>query len=641
MKTIRRFYFYLISLISLQVVIWSVVNLLRTIFDTTAVNNIVDWLAGGIAFVVVAVPVFWLHWTTVQRDAQKDEEEGSSQIRSIFLYTIPLASGIPIVYALLAIFNRLITQALGLSVSEAALGGSQTHIDNLIAIAANLVILVYFWRILQQDWRSVTSQEHLTNARRLHRYLWMLFGLGLFVVGVQQILRFIFFTPSEFGSFSVTWLATGLSLLLVGLPIWLRAWNIILTSLVDDFEQKSLLRLIILYLLTFLGIGFSLTSLGIIVANLFRWLFQVDSWTVRSFLDQHAVPLSLLISMGFVWFYFRRELHHAIIQNGDELRQASLKRIFNSILSFAGLVISFLGLTLLLGAIIDSVFGRSIGNQAGQISDAFALLIIGLPLWLYYWLIIQKEIGQDDEISNSARKSLIRRGYLYLALFATVVGSMISIGWWIYGILDALLGNYTVDFWQNFFLQLRIAFLFVLFLIYHLRVLRADGRRTVVPMVKETATYSVRILQSDLNDLSEEIIHAIQLKAPHLSAKITSLDQLTTEFMDEETDLLVIPSQLTGNYPQPLAAFLQDYQGKVLSLPGNNENWYWLGTQAKDPPQLVNDTVTAIQRLSKNLPISTSSSGNPWLIAVYIMAGLFVFQLMIMLIAMLASFFLN
>jgi hypothetical protein len=151
MKTIRRFYFYLISLISIQVVIWAIINLLRTIFDNAVIPSVVDWLAGGIAFILVGVPIFWLHWTTVQRDAQKDEEEGTSQIRAIFLYAMPLATGIPITYAILAIINRLIVQALGLPASEAMLGGAQTHIDNLIAIFTNLVILVYFWRVLKQD----------------------------------------------------------------------------------------------------------------------------------------------------------------------------------------------------------------------------------------------------------------------------------------------------------------------------------------------------------------------------------------------------------------------------------------------------------------------------------------------------------
>jgi len=169
MKTIRRFYFYLLSLISVQVVIWAVVNLLRTIFDRATVTSAVDWLAGGIAFVAVGVPIFWLHWTTVQRDAHREEEENSSRIRALYLYATPLATGIPITYAVLAILNRLIVRWLGLPVSSATLGGAQTYIDNLIAIAANLIVLIYFWRVLQQDWKNNHNQENLGDFSRLHR----------------------------------------------------------------------------------------------------------------------------------------------------------------------------------------------------------------------------------------------------------------------------------------------------------------------------------------------------------------------------------------------------------------------------------------------------------------------------------------
>lgn len=634
MKTIRRFYFYLITLISMQVVIWAVVNLLRTIFDSGVVSSVVDWLAGGIAFVLVGVPIFWLHWTTVQRDAQKDGEEGTSQLRALFLYATPLATGIPITYAILAILNRLIAQALGLSVSEAMLGGGQTHIDNLIAIVANLVILVYFWRVLQQDWRTVSSQDHLTDTRRLYRNIWMIYGLGLIVIGAQQILRFIFFTPQEFGNFSVSWLATGLTLLLVGLPIWFRFWKIIQISLTDDHEKKSTLRLIVLYALTFLGIGFTITAIGILLTDGFRWIFQVESWKVRSFIDQQTAALSLLLTMGFVWLYFRRELQLAISENGDELRQASLRRVYNSILSFAGLVVSFIGLLYLLGAIIENLFNLSLGSQAAMLSDALALLVIGLPLWLYYWLIIQHEVRQNNQIAISARKSVIRRVYLYLALFATVVGGMISTGWWIYGILDALLDQIPANFWLNFFLQFRIAGLFVVFLIYHLRVLRTDGKETDDALKKEVASFSVLILQNEESNLGNEIIKAFQQESANVSVTLADLDQLSKD----KPDLLVISANLTANPPVPLREYLNDYSGKVLVLPERSENWYWLNTLQPAQNKLVRDAVKAIEQFSENQTPPTAST-SPWLVVVYILAGLFTLEVIFILLAALVNIF--
>jgi hypothetical protein len=462
----------------------------------------------------------------------------------------------------------------------------------------------------------------------------MIYGLGLVVIGAQQILRFIFFTPQEFGNFSVSWLATGLTLLLVGLPIWIRFWKIIQNSLTDDHERKSTLRLIVLYALTFLGIGFSLTAIGILLADGFRWIFQVESWTIRSFLDQQAIALSLLLTMGFIWLYFRRELQLAIANNGDELRQASLRRIYNSILSFAGLVVSFIGLLYLLGAIIETLFNLSLGSQAAILSDALALLVIGLPLWLYYWQIIQHEVRQENQIAISARKSLNRRVYLYLALFATVVGGMISTGWWIYGVLDAVLDQMPDNFWLNFFLQFRLAVLFVIFLIYHLRILRTDGKESYGEARKETTSFSVLILQNGASSLFNEIIKVVQQESAQISAMLTDPEQLP----QEKPDLLVIPASLTANPPSSLREYLNDFSGKVLVLPERRENWHWLNTLQPAQNKLVQDAVKAIEQFSENQTPQTAIT-SPWLVVVYILAGLFTLEVLFILLAALVNLF--
>jgi hypothetical protein len=640
MKTIRRFYFYLLSLISVQVVIWAVVNLLRTIFDRATVTSAVDWLAGGIAFVAVGVPIFWLHWTTVQRDAHREEEEASSRIRSLYLYATPLATGIPITYAVLAILNRLIVRWLGLPVSSATLGGAQTYIDNLIAIAANLIVLIYFWRVLQQDWKNNHNQENLVDFSRLHRYIWMVYGLGLLIFGVQQILRYIFSMPQEFGHVPEMVLATGLALIPVGLPIFGKSWSVIQKSLTEKKERHSSLRLVVLFVLTLLGIGFSLSALGILLANAFRWIFQVDNWRLISFMDQYATQLAVLISMGLVWGYFRRELKFAIADLDDDFQQAGIQRIYHSILSFAGLVVSFLGLLLLLGTIIESLFNLSIGNNAASLSDALALLLIGLPLWLIYWQQIQLETARTDERGSAARTSLFRKAYLYLALFATVVGTMLSTGWWIYGILKAILDRMPSDFWLNFNLQLRIAVLFAIFMVYHLRVLREDGRVTETAKEAERSEFSVLVLQSEDSSIGVKLVEAIQLKSPNLPVSIIQME--STNSMDAilQASLLLIPSSLATNPSEALQMVLKDYTGKILVIPQEQENWHWLGMVNRDQKRLVQEAVIAVQQLSENKSPRTVAPSNPWMIVAYVLAGLFLLEIVLLMITALVNLFL-
>ena len=640
MKTIRRFYFYLLSLISVQVVIWAVVNLLRTIFDRATVTSAVDWLAGGIAFVAVGVPIFWLHWTTVQRDAHREEEEASSSIRSLYLYATPLATGIPITYAVLAILNRLIVRWLGLPVSSATLGGAQTNIDNLIAIAANLIVLIYFWRVLQQDWKNNHNQENLVDFSRLHRYIWMVYGLGLLIFGVQQILRYIFYMSQDFGQVPEMVLATGLALIPVCLPIFGKAWSVIQKSLAEKNERHSSLRLVVLFVLTLLGIGFSLSALGILLANAFRWLFQVENWRLISFMDRFATQFAVLISMGLVWGYFRRELSFAIADLDDDFQQAGIQRIYHSILSFAGLIVSFLGLLILLGTIIESIFNLSIGNNAASLSDALALLLIGLPLWLIYWQQVQMETARTDKRGSVARTSLLRKTYLYLALFATVVGTMLSTGWWIYGILKAILDQMPSDFWLNFLLQLRIAILFAIFLVYHLRVLRKDGHETQQLKGAERSEFSVMVLQADDFSISDELVKAIQLKSPDLSVSSFQVETTKSVNVIPQANLLLIPSNLVINPPEALQMVLQDFTGKILVIPQEQENWHWLGMVKREQKRLVQEVATAVQQLSENKFPRTVASSNPWMIVVYILAGLFLLLIVLLMISALVNLFL-
>ncbi len=640
MKTTRRLYFYLLSLISTQVVIWAVVSLLRTIFDHEVVPSTLDWLSGGIAFVAVGVPIFWLHWTTVQRDAQHDQEEASSRIRALFLYVTALATGIPITYALLAILNRLIVTAMGLPATFASLGGDQTHLDNLLAIAVNLIVLVYFWRVLQQDWKSVPDQENLADFRRLHRKIWMVYGLGLLVLGVQQILRYIFSLPQEFGRAAESALAAGLAFVLVGLPIFWKAWSVIQKSLSEKIERSSSLRMVVLFLLSFLGIGFGLAAAGVLLANGLRWAFQVDTWNILSFIDNNGTSLSVLISMGFVWVYFRRELKYAIADHDNLLQQASYQRIYNSILSLAGLVVTFLGILFLLGTIIENLYNLSTGNNAAMLSNSLALLVIGVPLWFHYWQAVQQETSRSDEVGAAARKSVLRKAYLYLVLFGTVVGSMLSAGWWIYGILNALLGRMPVHFWMDFFQQLRVALLFAVFLVYHLRVLRADGRENQQEKEVEVSEFSVLVIQASESSLGNDLVHAIQQKSPHLNVSIVPIDSSGNLEPIPQANLVLIPSSLVVQPPEKLQTYLQNHSAKILVIPQEQENWYWLGVPDQNQKKLIQEAASAVQNLSENHSPRAPSSGNPWMTVVYILAGLFTLQTAILIIALLASLFL-
>src|SRR5512134_3466158 len=250
MKSIRRLYFYLVAFISVEVVLWGLVGLLRSIVDQT-VSGGADALAQALALILVGVPIFLIHWLWAQRASARDEEEKTASLRAVFFYAILLATLIPAVQNILSFIDRSFVQVAGLGVSRAFRGFSeQTLADNLIAIVMNGIVAAYFWNILRKEWATLPDKENFADVRRLYRYLWMLYGLLMTVFGAQQILRFLFYIPGDvLGELGREVMVNGVALILVGTPIWVYSWRVIQEALIDPAEMGSVLRLGILYLL--------------------------------------------------------------------------------------------------------------------------------------------------------------------------------------------------------------------------------------------------------------------------------------------------------------------------------------------------------------------------------------------------------
>ena len=187
----------------------------------------------------------------------------ASTIRAIFLYGVLLATLIPITQNALALIDRTLISASGLDPYRAILGGSQTWVDNLIAILMNALAAAYFINVLRKDWATLSDTETFADIRRVYRYLWLLYSLLMVIFGVQQILQFVLYTsPVLLGTASRDLFINGLSLLLVGAPIWYFSWKTCQNALLQKGERDSLLRLGVLFLLTLGGMAVVLSSSG-------------------------------------------------------------------------------------------------------------------------------------------------------------------------------------------------------------------------------------------------------------------------------------------------------------------------------------------------------------------------------------------
>ncbi|MDZ4159062.1 MAG: DUF5671 domain-containing protein, partial [Anaerolineaceae bacterium] len=509
-------YYYAVTLISLEVVLWGLIRLLRTIFSADMVGGGARLLAEALSLTLVGVPVFLLHWHLAQRSTRQDPEEHSASLRAVFLYAALLATLVPVVQNGLALLNRVLLQSFGMHPLDALIGVGQTWSDNLVAILMNGVVAAYFYTTLHRDWKVITPKDSFVGIRRLYRYIWVLYTLALMVVGVQQVLRFVFYAPSSiFAHLFRASFVNGLALLLISVPLWVYTWKTAQDALVEPAEQGSNLRLAILYILALGGVVTVLTFSGMVLDVLLRYaLGEAMAW--QDFINRVGGPFSLGVPLGGVWAYYGHWLNLELAGVVDSPRRAGLQRFYYSILSFIGLGATFIGLTLLLSFVVDTTFGELIWAETlrPRLAASLATLLVGLPLWWWTWYPLAVEASAAGDIGEHARRSVVRKAYLYLVLFSSVIASMVSAVALAILIFRTLLGDPPPSFAQNVGNALQMLFLLGIIGSYHGQALRRDSKMAAHALAAKHALFPVLIYEPGDGAFAQAILAAIQKQTP-------------------------------------------------------------------------------------------------------------------------------
>ena len=629
MKTVRRLYFYAVALISLEVVLWGLINLLRSIVDQT-VGGGAEALAQALALVVVGVPIFLIHWLWAQRVSARDEEEKIASLRAIFLYGVLIGTLIPVIQNLLAFINRTSLQLLHLSAERALVGGLQTWPDNLIAILMNGIVAVYFWNILRNEWKTLPSKENFADVRRLYRYVWVLYSLLMMILGAQQALDYLFFIPGGvLGELTSETLINGIALLIVGTPVWFYSWRVIQDSLADAAEKESNLRLSFLYVLALSGVITVLTTAAMVINIVITKILGADIATA-DFIHQIGGPISVGLPLGVVWAYYGRWLNRHIDSIGDPIRQAGMKRVYFYILSALGLGGAFIGVASLINFMIDLLTGGSLiltDTLRSNLASAISLIVAWLPLWLMTWRPMQRNALAEDDMAEHARRSIVRKAYLYLALFAGVIGGMISAVALVFQFLNALLGS-QVDssFLSTVLNDLQLLVLFIILFIYHLLVLRRDGLFTASALAKKQSDFKVLIADSG-NGFGELVKAAMAKSAPNVSFSIASKKP------EGQFNAIVLSGSLAMDAPD----WIRSFNGNRIIVPNEAQGIIWAGGVNRN---VIQQAAHVVRQLAEGQPVRQQTGGNSgWAVVGYVAAALFGLQILFALTALAVSAF--
>lgn len=637
MRAVRRFYFYLVTLISLEVIVWGVISLARTLVSEPQAGTAANLLASGLALVLVGIPIFLIHWLAAQRDVRRDEEERSTALRALFLYGVRLATLTPVVYALLAMVNRAVIQSFGFSPLRALIGGGQTFWDNFIAIVVNLVAWLYFERVLAGDWQTSGVKDPLRDTRRLYRYVWVLYSLVLTVGGMQQVLDYLFLLPGSAGSASFEVLANGVALVLVGAPLWAYTGTVARGALLQPGERPSWLRLAVLYLLTFIGLATSLAAIGNAFAAVLRWILG-EAQTLGDYLSTAGLYFSLAVPFGVMWAYYYRELFTEIDSELDALRHDSFKRFFRHVLALLGFGAVFFGCWRVSATLVDFWLG---GVMAGAglrapLSVGLAALAVGLPLWLRPWLAVQEEALCQGQAGDHARRSVVRKGYLYLLVFALVIGAMVSAGSSLYLAFSQLLGNPTENFAWEFGQRVQIFLLVMVWLVYYYRVLRGDARRAHEALAERHAAFQVLAIYSGSSRFVEELHLALHRQAPRMPLVVRRLDEELSEDLLSSA-VVVLPLPLILHPSEKLRSWLGDFKGERVLVPSPSTEVIWLGQPQTKETVTAGQAAQVICQLAEGQAVRVPAPVSTWTVVGYVLAGLFALQLSFVLLSLIIS----
>ncbi|NJN99164.1 MAG: hypothetical protein HC875_36270, partial [Anaerolineales bacterium] len=250
MLTVRRIYLYLVAAISLSVVAWSVIGLIRLILSEGIGEGQIIGLATLLAAIIVGLPIFLFHWLMAQRLTARNVEEQGSIIRRIYFVGLMLVGAAPI----LSNLYRLVDDGLVL-----LLGGMQRDYypyslsvgEHVAAVLVWGVVWIYLWRQVEADNRLLPTLETHLTIHRLYLLILALAGLIMVTWGAVGLIQSLLQLPS-----GVTWrtpIADDMAQLLTGTAIWVGHWTLLQRAFLSGqpAEERSVLRKVYLYLAVF------------------------------------------------------------------------------------------------------------------------------------------------------------------------------------------------------------------------------------------------------------------------------------------------------------------------------------------------------------------------------------------------------
>jgi len=262
----------------------------------------------------------------------------------------------------------------------------------------------------------------MSNVRRAYIYLACIASAEAVAWAVISLLRNLL-APGQYVSLENT--ALQIAVIIVGLPIFLVHWLWAQRLARRQPEERgAILRRLYLY-------AAMASFLGPILANTFDLLDGLLGWAFGQALESYrysalswggvfAHHLAAIIVLTLLWLYQWRVLRQDSQTIPDTDGRATVRRLYIYGFGAAGLTMTVLAVTNLSLWLMLQFGAASVLSRPSVMIAELARLLVGLPLWLTFWRLAQRFFARPDE---DERDSVVRKVYLYLAVFLSVLAT--------------------------------------------------------------------------------------------------------------------------------------------------------------------------------------------------------------------------
>jgi hypothetical protein len=559
MSSVRRVYFYLVTLITLGIFAGGIGVLLSLLFDITIsgstqigqANFLQQQLSLGLAMLVIGGPLWFFFWRSIQKQVNGNPSEIGATLRKFFMNFILVVSSLTAIFAAQTVITWLLSGA----------AQSQNSSGSLATFIVTLAVWYYYWRVSESEGHPSASAKTL---RRWYVYIVSGWGLVLLTVGLVQLIdssvRFLPLWGNSLvnGTFWNTPVQENIGAIIMGGLLWAFHW-----FRMSKNDVNSTLRQVYIYLLAII-----VSSIAGLVA-LTMGIYQILGWALggageisSTYFQFIGWVVPTLVVTAAIWIYHQSVAQEEAAQLPERL--LSSKRVHLYIMSFIGLGTLISGLIILFGTILDLIINSinpAIAFETGwwqhQLSLSLALLIVAVPLWMYYWNQIIKLSSLGGVVEWKPRS---RRIYLYVIIGASIIALAADLVNIVYQFLSGLLtGSFGVSVLQNSKWSIQSLIVAIPLLIYHWQIARKDQRRGA----EAAAVHKMVTALTD--NQSAELIQRLESK---LGARIHILEYTVAPapsqiFSDEE--LTKVISEIETSSAQKVMLLI--HEGKIRVLP--------------------------------------------------------------------------